>query len=414
MSPLQSITNALPSLGKARLLMNSADDVVIVAAVRTPLTKAKKGGFKDTLQEDLLKAVFVEVVKRGNVDPTTIGDIVVGNVLPPGSGATIGRMAQLAAGIPYTVPMHTLNRQCSSGLQAIVDVSNAIMAGDYDIGLAAGVESMTEHYGAGTMPAALSDDIMSNPEAADCLMPMGLTSENVAKEYKVSREAQDEFAAKSYQKAYAAQQAGKFKEETVPVKTKWVDPKTQEEKEIIVDHDDGIRDGVTKESLSKLKPAFSKTGATHAGNASQITDGAAAVILTRRSVAQKLGLPILAKYVTNAVVGVPPKVMGIGPAFAIPAVLSKAGISKEDVDIYEINEAFASQALMTILHVGIPQEKVNPVGGAIAFGHPLGATGARQVATALAEAKREKAKIIVTSMCIGTGMGMAAVFVNEQ
>ncbi|BEJ11950.1 hypothetical protein CspHIS471_0204100 [Cutaneotrichosporon sp. HIS471] len=414
MSPLQSITNALPSLGKARLLMNSADDVVIVSTVRTPLTKAKKGGFKDTLHEDLLKAVLVEVVKRGKVDPTTIGDIVVGNVLPPGSGATIGRMAQLAAGIPYTVPMHTLNRQCSSGLQSVVDVANAIKAGDYDIGLAAGVESMTEHYGAGTMPAALSDSIMSYPEAADCLMPMGLTSENVAKEYKVSREAQDEFAAKSYQKAYAAQQAGKFKEETVPVKTKWTDPKTQEEKEIIVDHDDGIRDGVTKESLSKLKPAFSKTGTAHAGNASQITDGAAAVLLARRSVAQKLGLPILAKYVTNAVVGVPPKVMGIGPAFAIPAVLAKAGISKEDVDIYEINEAFASQALMTILHVGLPQEKVNPVGGAIAFGHPLGATGARQIATALAEAKREKAKIIVTSMCIGTGMGMAACFVNEQ
>lgn len=323
-------------------------------------------------------------------------------------------MAQLAAGIPYTVPFHSLNRQCSSGLQAVADVANAIKAGDYDIGIAAGCESMTEHYGAGTMPAALSDDIMSYPEAAECLMPMGITSENVAKEYKVSREAQDEFAAKSYQKAYAAQQAGKFKEETVPVKTKWTDPKSGDEKEIIVDSDDGIRDGVTKESLSKLKPAFSKDGTTHAGNASQVTDGAAAVLLARRSVANKLGLPILGKYVTNAVVGVPPKVMGIGPAFAIPAVLSKAGISKEDVDIYEINEAFASQALMSIIHIGIPQDKVNPVGGAIAFGHPLGATGARQIATAFAEAKRIKAKIIVSSMCIGTGMGMAAVFVNEQ
>ena len=412
-STLQNIASSLPSLGKARLMINSPDDVVIVSAVRTPLTKARKGGLKDTLPEDMLKVVLQEVVKRGKVDPALIGDIHVGNVLPAGGGATINRMAQLAAGIPYTVPIVSLNRQCSSGLQAVAEVANAIKAHEIDIGIGAGVESMSNNYGAGVMPKRFSEDVLSNQEAADCMIPMGITSENVAKQYKISREEQDAFAASSYAKAVAAQKAGKFKEETIPMRVKWVDPKTEEEKEIVVDHDDGIREGVTKESLAKLKPAFSKDGTTHAGNASQVTDGAAAVLLARRSVAEKLGLPILAKFVAFAAVGVPPNVMGIGPAYAIPAVLQKAGISKDDVDIFEINEAFASQAVMSVKHLGIPLDKVNPVGGAIAFGHPLGATGARQIATALSEAKRENKKVIVTSMCIGTGMGAAGVIVMQ-
>ncbi|WOO79662.1 3-ketoacyl-CoA thiolase, peroxisomal [Vanrija pseudolonga] len=417
---ISSITSALPSLGKARLLINSADDVVIVSAVRTAVTRARKGGFKDAQTEDLLKAVLAEAVKRAGVDPALIGiltadlsDITVGNVLPPGGGATTARMAQLAAGIPYTVPINTVNRQCSSGLVAVIDVANAIKAGTIDIGIGAGVESMTAHYGAGTLPTKISDDVLAVPEAADCLIPMGITSENVAEQYKIDRATQDAFAAKSFQKAEAAQKAGKFKSEIVPVKVKWTDPKTEEEKEVIVDADDGIRGGVTAESLSKIKPAFKKDGVTHAGNASQVSDGAAAVLLARRSVAQKLGLPILGKYVTSAVVGVPPNIMGVGPAFAIPAALKNAGITKDDVDFYEINEAFASQAIMSIDTVGIPYEKVNPNGGAIALGHPLGATGARQLATAFAEAKRSKAKVFVTSMCIGTGMGAAGVFVAE-
>ncbi|WVQ82916.1 hypothetical protein IAT38_005052 [Cryptococcus sp. DSM 104549] len=413
-STIQNITNAIPSVGKARLLINSADDVVIVSAVRTAVTKAKKGGFKDCLPEDLLAAVFVETLKRSKVDPSKIQDVAVGNVLPPGGGANVARMAQLYAGIPYTTPINTVNRQCSSGLTAVAQIANEIKSGEIDIGIGAGVEHMTAHYGAGVLPERMSEEVLSNPDAADCLVPMGITSENVAKEYNVSRDAQDTFAANSHAKAAAAQKAGKFKSEIVPVKVKWSDPKTEEEKEIIVDADDGIRDGVTKESLAKLKPAFSKTGSTHAGNASQVSDGAAAVLLARRSVAQKLGLPILGKYVISTVVGVPPKLMGIGPAFAIPAVLEKAGISKDDVDFYEINEAFASQAVMSVQHLHLPFEKVNPVGGAIALGHPLGCTGARQIATGLAEAKREKKKIFVTSMCIGSGMGMAAVFVNEQ
>ncbi|GFZ44584.1 acetyl-CoA C-acyltransferase [Saitozyma sp. JCM 24511] len=421
-STIQSITNAIPSLGRARLLISSADDVVICSAVRTPITKAKKGGFKDTCQEDLLVAVFREAIKRSGVDPALIGDVAVGNVLPPGGGATVARMAQLAAGIPYTVPISTTNRQCSSGLNAVASIANEIKSGEIDIGIGAGVESMTMNYGAGVMPEKMSDAVLANPESADCLLPMGITSENVAKQYNISRDVQDTFAANSFAKAAEAQKLGKFKSEIVPVKVKWTDPKSEEEKEVIVDADDGIRAGVTKESLAKLKPAFAKDGTTHAGNASQVSDGAAAVVLARRSVAQKLGLPILGKYVVSAVVGVPPKVMGIGPAFAIPAVLQKAGISKDDVDFFEINEAsaspmliaFASQAVMSIQHLKIPFEKVNPVGGAIAMGHPLGATGARQIATAFAEAKREKKKIFVTSMCIGSGMGMAAVFVNEQ
>ncbi|KIY37061.1 acetyl-CoA acyltransferase [Cryptococcus gattii E566] len=413
-SAIQNITNSIPSLGRARLLINSSDDVVIVSAVRTPIAKAKKGGFKDCCPEDLLAAVFTEAVKRGKVSPSQIQDIAVGNVLPPGGGANVARMAQLYAGIPYTTPINTVNRQCSSGLTAVVQIANEIKAGEIDIGIGAGVEHMTAHYGAGVLPEKMSEEVLSNPEAADCLTPMGITSENVAKQYNISRDVQDTFAANSFGKAAAAQKAGKFKEEIVPVKVRWTDPKTNEEKEIIVDSDEGIREGVTAESLAKLKPAFAKDGSTHAGNASQVSDGAAAVILARRSVAQKLGLPILGKFVISAVVGVPPKLMGIGPAFAIPKVLEKAGISKDDVDFFEINEAFASQAVMSIQHLHIPFEIVNPVGGAIAIGHPLGCTGARQIATAFSEAKREKKKIFVTSMCIGSGMGMAAVFVNEQ
>jgi acetyl-CoA acyltransferase 1 len=243
---------------------------------------------------------------------------------------------------------------------------------------------------------------------------MGITSENVAKDFSVSRAKQDAFAAKSFQKAAAAQQAGRYKAEILPIKAKWTDPKTGQTKTVVVDADDGIRMGVTAESLAKLKPAFIKDGSTHAGNASQVSDGAAAVLLARRSVAKRLGLPILGKFVFASVVGVPPRIMGVGPLYAIPKVLEKVGLSKEEVDFYEINEAFASQALYCVEQLGIPLDKVNPHGGAIAIGHPLGCTGARQVATGLNIAKQYNAKIFVTSMCIGSGMGMAAVFVNEQ
>ncbi|KAH9941491.1 thiolase [Amylocystis lapponica] len=404
----QRIANFTGSSPKAKLFAQSDDDVVIVSAVRSAITKAKKGGFKDTRPEEILSGVFRAAYTKAHLDPSLIEDIFVGNVLPPGGGASAARMAALHAGIPHTVPISTVNRQCSSGLNAVNIIATQIISGQIDIGIGAGVESMTFGYGA---------------RGRGLPHPDGITSENVAKEYKITRAAQDAFAAASYQKAAAAQKAGKFVDEIVPLTVTWVDPKTEKESTIVVDHDDGVRDGVTAESLGKLKPAFSKDGSTHAGksppspvagNASQISDGAAAVILARRSVAKRLGLPIVGKFVSAVAVGVPPRIMGVGPAFAIPRVLERTGLSVDDVDFFEINEAFASQALYSVQTVGIPLEKVNVHGGAIAMGHPLGCTGARQIATGLNIAKQTGAKVFVTSMCIGSGMGMAAVFVSEQ
>jgi acetyl-CoA acyltransferase 1 len=242
---------------------------------------------------------------------------------------------------------------------------------------------------------------------------MGVLSEKMAKDRHISRAVQDDFAAKSYQKAVKAQAAGLFDQEIAPLTVKWTDPKTDEEKTITVSRDDGIREGITAESLSKIRPAFSKDGSIHAGNASQISDGAAAVLLMKRSTAEKLGQTILGRYVAASVVGVPPLLMGIGPWKAIPVALKKAGITKDDVDIFEINEAFASQCVWCANELGLDFDKINPKGGAIAFGHPLGMTGARQISTLLYELKRTGKKVGVTSMCVGTGMGMAAVFVAE-
>ena len=395
--------------GKSQIIEKHNDDVVICGAYRSPLTRARKGGLAQCTPEEMLGNVLKGLIAKTGVDPKLIEDVSVGNVLPPGGGATGARQAALWAGIPNTAAVNTVNRQCSPGLASVTQIANEIITGQIDLGIGAGTESMTLNYGAGVMPVKMSDEIMSNEEAADCMLPMGITSENVAKKYNVTREKQDAFAAESYKRAAAAKAAGKFKDEIIPIK--YIDDDGNER---YIAEDDGIRQGVTKESLSKLKPAFEKDGCTHAGNASQVTDGAAAVLLARRSVAQKLGLPIVGKFAGAVVVGVPPNLMGIGPAFAIPKLFEKAHITKDDVDIYEINEAFASQALFSVEHVGLPLAKVNPVGGAIAMGHPLGATGSRQIATALAEAKRTGAKLIVTSMCIGTGMGMASLIVNEQ
>ncbi|TFK18223.1 acetyl-CoA acetyl transferase [Coprinopsis marcescibilis] len=406
-------TQASTSSAKARLLQKNDDDVVIVAAVRSAITKGRKGGFKDTRPELILSHVLRAVYTKVSLDPKLIEDISVGNVLPPGGGASAARMAALHAGIPVETAINTVNRQCSSGLTAIAQIANEIKAGQIDIGIGAGVESMTNGFGAGAV-AQIADEVLENEDAADCQLPMGITSENVAADYKISREVQDAFAAASFAKAAKALKDGKFKDEIVPIKAQWIDPKTEEVREIVVDHDDGIREGVTKESLAKLKPAFKKDGTTHAGNASQVSDGAAAVLLTRRSVAKRLGLPIVGKYITSSVVGVPPRIMGVGPAYAIPRALQVAGITQADVDFFEINEAFASQAIMSVDHLKIPYEKVNINGGAIAIGHPLGATGARQVATALSVAKQTGGRVFVTSMCIGSGMGMAAVFVSEH
>ncbi|KAJ3787600.1 acetyl-CoA acetyl transferase [Lentinula aff. detonsa] len=406
------------SAARSKILEKHDDDVVIVSAIRSALTKSKKGGFKDTRPEEILMNVLKHTYTSTKLDPALIEDVVVGNVLPPSGGASAARMAAIAAGIPIATPITTVNRQCSSGLTAVSQIANSIKSGQIDIGIGAGVESMTFGYGAGAMPDGYSELVLENQEAEDCLIPMGITSENVAADYNISREAQDTFAALSFQKAAAAQKANLFEPEILPIRVKQVSPDGG--KQFLVEYDDGVRDGVTAESLAKLKPAFKKDGSTHAGNASQVSDGAAAVLLARRSVAKKLGLPIVGKFVAAQAVGVPPRIMGVGPAFAIPHVLKKTGLQMSDIDFFEINEAFASQALFCCEQLGIPWKeaglngKVNRWGGAIAIGHPLGCTGARQIATGLNIAKHDNEKVFVTSMCIGSGMGMAGVFVNEQ
>merc|ERR1712151_652473 len=286
-------------------------------------------------------------------------------------------------------------------------------AGVIDVGIAGGVESMTMYNMAASVdPTKFSTKIADNKLAMACLMPMGITPENVAEKYGISAEKQNALAANSHAKALAAQKQGLFEEEIVPVKTT-VKDKEGNAKEVTISKDEGPREGTTIEGLSKLKPAFKKGGSSTAGNASQVSDGAALVLLARRSIAKEMGLPILARMRSFAVVGVEPKLMGIGPAYAIPAALEKASLKTDDIDIYEINEAFASQAIMSVEHLKIPLEKVNPNGGAMALGHPLGCTGARQTATLLPEMQRTGSKLGVVSMCIGTGMGAAGVIENE-
>ncbi|KXS21815.1 3-ketoacyl-CoA thiolase peroxisomal A precursor [Gonapodya prolifera JEL478] len=394
-----------PSFGK--IGHKNADDVVIVSAVRTAITRSKGGGFAGVHPEELLAATLKGVSDRVGIDKKLVEDIHVGNVRLPGAGAGLARMAMLKAGYPNDTSVMALNRQCSSGLQAIANIAGEIKSGVIDIGIGAGVESMGQDTGTPGDAIPPKDWVKTPGEIQDCLLPMGITSENVAKIYKVDRAKQDAFAAASYDKANKAQKAGLFKEEIIPVEVTKPDGS-----KVIVDRDDGIRP-TTLEQLSKLRPAFTPEGASTAGNSSQVSDGSGAVLLARRSVAEKLGLPIIGKIVTFAVAGVPPKVMGIGPAFAIPKALSKAGISVSDVDIYEINEAFASQAVYSVEVLGIDPKKVNPKGGAIAIGHPLGATGARQISTLFTELKRTNKRIGVTSMCIGSGMGAAAVFERE-
>lgn len=387
------------------------DDVVIVAAHRTPLCKSKRGGFKDTYPDDLLAPVLRAVIEKTNVDPSEVGDIVVGSVLAPGSQrASECRMAAFYAGFPETVPVRTVNRQCSSGLQAVADVAAAIKAGFYDIGIGAGLESMTVNPMA--WEGSINPRVKTMAQAQDCLLPMGVTSENVAERFSVTRQEQDQAAVDSHRKAAAATASGKFKDEIIPVKTKIVDPKTGDETPVTISVDDGIRAGTSLADLAKLKPVFKKNGTTTAGTSSQVSDGAAAVLLMKRSVAMQKGLPILGVFRTFVAVGVDPVIMGVGPAFAIPAAVKSAGLELEDIDLFEINEAFASQYIYCQKKLELDPQKINVNGGAMAIGHPLGTTGARCVATLLHEMKRrgKDCRFGVVSMCIGTGMGAAAVF----
>jgi acetyl-CoA acyltransferase 1 len=387
------------------------DDVVIVAAYRTAICRAKRGGFKDTYPDDLLAPVLKAVVETTGVKVQEVGDIVVGSVLAPGAQrANECRMAAFFAGFPETVPVRTVNRQCSSGLQAVADVAAAIKAGFYDIGIGAGLESMTSNPMA--WEGSVNPRVESNQRAQDCLLPMGVTSENVAERYGVARKQQDAASVTSHQRAAAATAAGKFRDEIIPVHTKLVDPKTGEEKQVTIAVDDGIRPKTTLADLAKLKAVFKKNGSTTAGNSSQVSDGAAAVLLMKRRIALEKGIPVLGVFRSFVAVGVDPAVMGIGPAVAIPKAVEAAGLELSDIDLFEINEAFASQFTYCAQHLELDPEKINVNGGAIALGHPLGATGARCTATLLHEMKRrgKDCRFGVVSMCIGSGMGAAAVF----
>ncbi|XP_060676391.1 3-ketoacyl CoA thiolase 1, peroxisomal isoform X2 [Ziziphus jujuba] len=408
---LSASTCAAGDLAAYHRTAASGDDVVIVAACRTAICKSKRGGFKDTPPDDLLAPVLKAVIKKTNLDPSEVGDIVVGTVLAPGSLRAIEcRMAAIYAGFPDTVPIRTVNRQCSSGLQAVADVAAYIKAGFYEIGIGAGLECMSIDKMGTVTPASQKIDIFE--QARDCLLPMGMTSENVAERYGVTRQEQDQAAVESHRRAAAARASGKFKDEIIPVSTKIVDPKTGEVKPIIVLEDDGIRPSTNLADLGKLKPAFKKGGSTTAGNASQVSDGAGAVLVMKRSLALQKGLPILGVLRSFCAVGVDPAVMGIGPAVAIPAAVKSAGLELDDIDLFEINEAFASQYVYCCKKLALDTEKVNVNGGAMALGHPLGATGARCVSTLLNEMKRrgKDCRFGVISMCIGSGMGAAAVF----
>ncbi|KAJ5832636.1 3-ketoacyl-CoA thiolase peroxisomal [Penicillium riverlandense] len=400
------------SSGINAITQKNPDDVVITLALRTPLTKARKGGFKDTELDYMVYALLKETLSKSKIDPALIEDVCLGNV-NDAKAAYMVRAAALAAGIPHTSGASSVNRFCSSGLKAVQDIANQISLGSIDIGVALGAELMSAS--GDRLDRPFNEEVLRNPESADCMQPMGQTSENVGADFGISREMQDRYAAESFRRAEAAQKAGWFDDEIVPITTKVKDPKTGEVTQVTLTRDDGVRYGTTAESLGKIRPAFPQFGdRTTGGNASQVTDGAASVLLMRRSKAIELNQPILAKFCGATVAGVPPRVMGIGPTAAIPKLLSKFNLSKDDIEIYEINEAFASMAVYCVSNLGLDHAKVNPRGGAIALGHPLGATGARQISTILSEARRTKKKILVTSMCIGTGQGMAGLFVNEQ
>ncbi|KAF2280102.1 3-ketoacyl-CoA thiolase B [Westerdykella ornata] len=405
--------------GVKNIVQKNPHDVVFLSALRTPVTRAKKGGLRDAYDHEMLAAVLKATTNKfPNLDPAKIHDICIGTVLSELGGSKAGRMAANHVGLPVTTTFSTVNRACASGLSAITSIANSIAVGQIDVGIAGGMESMTRNYASRAIPTQLWDELRNSPvkEARDCIMSMGITSENVAERYGISRADQDAFAAESHKKAFKAQQSGFFDKEIVPVTTRWIEPEQPEDvKQITVTKDDGIRGSTSVEKLASMKPAFKPDGASTAGNSSQVSDGASAALMMRRSTAAELGLTsqIIGKWAGTQVVGCAPDEMGIGPALAVPKLLEYTGISKDDVDIWEINEAFASQALYCIRKLGLENANVNPNGGAIALGHPLGATSGRMLATLLHEMERDGAKLGVLTKCIGTGMGMASLIVRE-
>ena len=387
-------------------------EAVIVSAVRTPIGKAKRGSLAKFRPDDLAAIVIKEVINRTNgaVKPEDIDDVVIGNAFPEAEqGLNMARIAVLRAGLPDSVPAVTVNRFCSSGIQSIADAAFKIMSGQYDIVIAGGSENMS-------MVPMTGNKLTPNPYLSENMpqayINMGLTAENVADKYGISREEQDEYALRSNMKAVDAIKNGKFKDEIIPVEVENVLFQNGKKKTVkkIFDIDEGPRANTTLEGLAKLKPVFRKGGSVTAGNSSQMSDGAAAVMLMSKEKADELGLKPLAKFVAYSVAGCPPELMGIGPSVAIPKVLDRAGLKLDDIELFEINEAFASQFLYCAKVLNINLEKVNVNGGAIALGHPLGCTGAKLTVQLIYEMKRRGLKYGIVSMCIGGGMGAAGIF----
>jgi acetyl-CoA acyltransferase len=392
-------------------------EAVIVSSVRTPVGKAGRGALRATRPDDLAAIAFQEAIRRvPGLDPKEIDDVILGCAMPEAeAGMNIARMASQRAGLPYEVPAITINRFCSSGLQSIAMAAERIMIGHAEVILAGGAESMS-------MIPMGGNKIAPNPwlmdHYPDAYLSMGLTAENVAKKYGITREKADEFSFASHQKALAAIAAGKFKDEIVAVEVQTTvvanaanghaAKATTTTK--MFDTDEGPRADTSLEALAKLKPAFHARGTTTAGNSSQTSDGAAAAIVMSAEKARTLGAKPLARFLGFATAGVPAEIMGIGPAYAIPKVLKLTGLKLEQIDVIELNEAFAVQALSVIQHAGLDPARVNPNGGAIALGHPLGCTGAKLTATILRELDRRNARYGMVTMCIGGGMGAAGIF----
>jgi acetyl-CoA acyltransferase len=371
---------------------------VIVSAVRTPMGRAGKGSLARVRPEDLAATAIRGALAKAGMDGSLIEDVILGCAMPEGpQGMNVARIAALRSGLPIEVPAATVNRFCSSGLQAIAQVAQAIIAGDIDVGLAGGVESMSQVPMGGFKIAPHPAIIREWPEV---YMPMGNTAELVAAKYGISRADQDQFGYDSQQKAAKAMASGAFADELVAVDT----PEGK------LATDELPRPETTLEGLAKLKPAFQATGSVTAGTASPLTDGASACILMSEDKAKELGLPILGYFRGFQVAGVAPEIMGIGPVAAVPKLLAKAGLSIGDIDHFELNEAFAAQALAVIRTLGIDPAKVNPHGGAIALGHPLGATGSKLTATLLHSLQRSGGRYGIVTMCVGGGMGAAGLF----
>ena len=393
-------------------------DAYIVAATRTPVGKAPKGVFRNTRPDEMLAHVLKAVVAQApGIDVNRIDDAIIGCAMPEAEqGMNVARIGLLLAGLPNTIAAQTINRFCSSGLQAVALAADQIRLGNADLMLAGGTESMSMVPMMGNK-VALSPQVFARDEDVAIAYGMGITAEKVAEEWKVSREDQDAFALASHQKALAAIAAGEFRDEITPYEVVSHVPDlaghTIVEKRRLVDTDEGPRPDTSLESLARLRPVFRNGqfgGTVTAGNASQMSDGAGAVLLASEKAIKEYGLTPLARFVGFSVAGVRPEVMGIGPIAAIPKALKQAGISQEQLDWIELNEAFAAQALAVIRDLGLDPAKVNPLGGAIALGHPLGATGAIRTATLVHGLRRRKQKYGMVTMCIGTGMGAAGIF----